>query len=60
MKVLVISRNFSGASLCLRLHREGDEVRAFVTDPLYVQILDGLVEKVARLEPGWPGWGATA
>lgn len=57
MKILFISRDFSGASLCLRLHREGNEVRAFVADPLYGQILDGLVEKVASLDDGiaWVG-----
>lgn len=46
MKVLFISKDFSGASLCLRLLREGNEVRAFVNDSLYSQILDGLVVKV--------------
>ncbi|NVN91195.1 MAG: hypothetical protein HXX11_11410 [Desulfuromonadales bacterium] len=46
MKVLFISQDFSGASLCMRLLREGNQVRAFVNDPLYNQILDGLVVKV--------------
>ncbi len=55
-KILFISQDFSGSSLCQRLHREGNEVRAFVADPLYRQILDGLVEKTG-LEDGlaWVG-----
>jgi len=57
MKILFISKDFSGSGLCLRLHREGNEVRAFVEDPLYGQVLDGLVEKVASLDNGfaWVG-----
>jgi len=57
MKILFISKDFSGSGLCLRLHREGNEVRAFVEDPLYGQVLDGLVEKVASLDDGfaWVG-----
>lgn len=57
MKILFISCDFSGTGLCLRLHREGNEVRAFVADPLYGQILDGLVEKVASVDDGlaWVG-----
>lgn len=45
MKIPFISRDFSGVGLCMRLHREGNEVRAFVADPLYGQILDGFVEQ---------------
>jgi len=57
MKIFFISRDFSGAGLCLRLLREGNEVLAFVADPLYSQVLDGLVEKVASLDDGlaWVG-----
>jgi phosphoribosylamine---glycine ligase len=57
MKILFISSHFSGASLCVRLRREGNEVRVFVTDPLYCHILDGLVEKVGALHDGlaWVG-----
>lgn len=57
MKILFISRDFSGSSLCLRLHREGNEVRAFVADPLYGQILDELVKKIDVLDDGiaWVG-----
>jgi hypothetical protein len=57
MKILFISNDFSGASLCLRLKREGNEVRAFVADPLYHQIMDGLIEKTDNLEGGlaWVG-----
>lgn len=56
MKILFISNDFSGASLCLRLLHEGNEIRAFVEDPLYRQVLDGLIEKTT-LEEGllWIG-----
>lgn len=56
MKILFISKDFSGPSLCLRLHREVREVRACVADPLYGQILDGLAEKTG-LDEGlaWVG-----
>ena len=52
MKILFVSRDFSGASLCLRLLREGNEVCAFVADSRYRQIMDGLVEKTADLDTG--------
>lgn len=57
MKILFITRDFSGASLCLRLLREGNEIRAYVADSLYCQILDGLIEKIPKLEDGiaWVG-----
>lgn len=57
MNILFISRDFSGASLCVRLQREGNTVRAFVADPLCQQILDGFVEKVSSLDDGiaWVG-----
>lgn len=57
VKILFISRDFSGAGLCVRLLREGNEVRAYVADPLYRQILDGLVTKEASLDDGvvWVG-----
>lgn len=57
MNILFISHDYSGAALCSRLLREGNAVRAFVADPLYCQILNGLVEKVATLEDGlaWVG-----
>jgi phosphoribosylamine--glycine ligase len=57
MKILFISCDFSGSGLCLRLHHEGNDVRAFVADPMYGQILDGLVEKFASLDDGlaWVG-----
>ena len=57
MKILFISRDFSGAGLCLRLLRVGNDVRAYVADPLCQQILDGLIEKIASLDDGiaWVG-----
>ena len=57
MRILFVSRDFSGAGLCMHLHREGNEIRAFVADPMYVQILDGIIEKVASLDDGlvWVG-----
>ena len=57
MNILFISRDFSGASLCVRLQREGNTVRAFVADPLCQQILDGFIEKVFSLDDGiaWVG-----
>lgn len=57
MNILFISRDFSGAALCSRLLREGNEVRAFIADPLYGQILDGLVKKIDHLDGGiaWVG-----
>jgi len=33
MKILFITRDFSGASLCLRLLHEGNEILAYVADP---------------------------
>lgn len=57
MRILFISRDFAGASLCLRLRREGNQLRAFVTDPLYHQVRDGMAEKCDDLEAGiaWAG-----
>lgn len=57
MRILCLSHDFSGASLCVRLLREGNEVRAFVADPLYGQILHGLIDKVESLDHGliWVG-----
>jgi phosphoribosylamine--glycine ligase len=57
MRILFVSNDFSGASLCLRLKREGNDVRAFVADPLYRQIMDGLIDKVGDIEEGitWVG-----
>jgi phosphoribosylamine--glycine ligase len=46
MKILFISKDFSGSSLCLRLLREGNEIRAVVLDPLCTHILDGLIDKI--------------
>ncbi len=57
MNVFFISRDFSGASLCARLAREGHFVRAYVESPAYRQTLDGVVEKIDHLEDGldWVG-----
>lgn len=57
MKILFVSRDFAGASLCLRLQREGNQVQAYVADPLYHQIRDGMAEKCDNLEAGiaWAG-----
>jgi phosphoribosylamine--glycine ligase len=57
MKILIISNDFSSAGLCAQLHREGHELLVFIDNPLYGQILDGLVEKVSSLEAGlaWVG-----
>jgi phosphoribosylamine--glycine ligase len=57
VRILFVSRDFSGASLCLRLVREGNDVRAFVADPRYRQIMDGLVGKIDDLDAGiaWVG-----
>ena len=46
MKILFISKDFSGSSLCLRLLQEGNEIRAYVADPVSTQILDGLIDKI--------------
>ena len=46
MRILFVTRDFTGASLCRRLADEGNEARAVVTDPRYAGILDGVVEKV--------------
>ncbi len=58
MKILFITNDFSGASLCLRLLHEGNDILAYVANSLYCQILDGLIKKVARLDDGvaWVGF----
>ncbi len=57
MNILFVSRDFSGASLCVRLQREGNAVCAFVSNPLCQQILDGFIDKVSSLDDGlaWVG-----
>ncbi|MFA6174350.1 MAG: hypothetical protein WC334_02780 [Kiritimatiellales bacterium] len=46
MRILFITGDFSGASLCRRLADEGNDVRALVDDSEFLSILDGVVEKV--------------
>ena len=55
MRVLFLTEDFSGASLCARLAKEGHEVRAHIGNQAYAKTLDGWVEKVATLETGL-GW----
>lgn len=57
MRILFVTEDFSGASLCMRLAKEGYEVRALVGNPAYAQTLDGWVEKIATREAGldWVG-----
>lgn len=52
-----MTEDFSGASLCMRLAKEGNEVRAHVGNSAYAQTLDGWVDKIATLEAGleWAG-----
>ena len=57
MRILFLTEDFSGASLCMRLAKEGNDVRAHVGNPAYSQTLDGWVEKIATLDAGldWVG-----
>lgn len=57
MRVLVLSHDFSGASLCHRLAREGHEVRVSVSDPRHADPLEGIVGKAPSPEAGiaWVG-----
>jgi phosphoribosylamine--glycine ligase len=57
MRILFVTINFAGASLCYRLKNEGNEVKVFVSDNAYREVLDGMVEKVDILESGftWVG-----
>lgn len=57
MRILFVTEDFSGASLCMRLAKEGHEVRAHVGNPAYAQTLDGWVEKIPTLDAGleWVG-----
>jgi phosphoribosylamine--glycine ligase len=57
MRILFITQDFSGASLCARLYHEGHEVRAHVGNPAFSQTLDGWIEKVPDLGTGldWVG-----
>ncbi len=57
MKILFFTREFLGASLCLRLVAEGHQVKAHVTDPESFHTLDGWIEKFPSLPAGldWVG-----
>lgn len=57
MRILFVTEDFSGASLCARLAKEGHDVRAHVGNPAYAQTLDGWVEKISTLDAGleWVG-----
>jgi len=57
MRIFFITDDFGGASLCARLHHEGNDVRAHVLSPAHLNTLDGWIGKVAKLEDGlaWVG-----
>jgi phosphoribosylamine--glycine ligase len=57
MKILVISNEFAGASLCFRFAREAHQVCVLIEDDSLSSVLDGIVQKVKSLEAGleWLG-----
>lgn len=59
MRILFISEDLWGTGLCFRLVREGNEVRAAMSDPsgFSANVLDGIVAKVSGLDQGlaWVG-----
>ncbi len=57
MRILFVTEDFSGASLCARLAEEGHEVRALVGNPSCIRILDGVIQKTTDIESGldWVG-----
>jgi hypothetical protein len=57
MRILFVTDDFSGASLCARLAQEGNDVRAHVGNPDHVQTLDGWINRVPTLDAGldWVG-----
>lgn len=57
MRILFVTDDFSGASLCARLAHEGHTVRATVKNPAYAQILSGWIDTTASIEDGvaWVG-----
>jgi nucleoside-diphosphate-sugar epimerase len=52
VKILMVSRDFAGASLARRLLREGHDVRAFIADPACERILHGLIPRLPSLDSG--------
>ncbi len=57
MRVLLISRDFCGASLAQRLLREGHEVRVWIENPVWDRVMRGIVARVPDLDSGlaWAG-----
>lgn len=57
MRILVISYDFSGSSLCTRLAREGNEVQILLLDPEPDDSLQGIIDRALSLETGldWVG-----
>ena len=57
MRILFLSKDLSGASLCRRLIREGHELKVHVADPLVDNLLKGLAVRVGSLDRGlkWVG-----
>jgi phosphoribosylamine--glycine ligase len=57
MRVLFITDDFGGASLCARLHHEGHDVRAHVGNRAFTHTLDGWIPKISELDEGldWVG-----
>jgi phosphoribosylamine---glycine ligase len=59
MRILFVSSDASGASLCYRLHKEGNEVRFYISskDKYIQRTLDGMVKKIHNFDEGirWVG-----
>ena len=57
MRILFISQELIGSGLCLRLVREGHDVKLFINDPDRKECLDGFVEKTKswKKELKWVG-----
>lgn len=57
MRILFISQELIGSGLCMRLVREGHEVKLFINDPDRKDCLEGFVEKTNswKRELNWVG-----
>lgn len=59
MRILFVSVDASGVSLCRRLHEEGNDVRLYISskDKYIQRTLDGIVKKITDLKDGihWVG-----
>jgi phosphoribosylamine---glycine ligase len=57
VRILFVSKDFSGASLCCRLAAEGHDVKAHVAESWACEVLKGQVPRVRTLESGlrWVG-----